>query len=92
MLSEGKRIYMAGSGGMLGEGFREPSLIELYASPTSALTGAQDVLPGPNEGGFRPNLGGPPTPVRSIPRPVLLLPMAVVFQTPLGLSQKRALL
>ena len=39
----------------IGEGFREPSLIELYASPTSALTGSQDILPGPNEGGFRPD-------------------------------------
>jgi len=38
-----------------GEGFREPSLIELYASPTSALTGATDILP--------TSLGGPPTPV-----------------------------
>ena len=50
----------------IGEGFREPSLIELYASPTSALEGASDILPGPNEGGFRPNLGGPPTPVRVV--------------------------
>jgi iron complex outermembrane recepter protein len=39
----------------IGEGFREPSLIELYASPTSALTGATDILP--------TSLGGPPTPV-----------------------------
>ena len=38
-----------------GEGFREPSLIELYASPTSALTGATDILP--------TSLGGPATPV-----------------------------
>ena len=37
-----------------GEGFREPSLIELYASPTSGL-GAIDILP--------TSLGGPPTPV-----------------------------
>jgi outer membrane receptor protein involved in Fe transport len=51
----------------IGEGFREPSLIELYASPTSALTGSQDILPGPNEGGFRPDLGGPATPVRIDP-------------------------
>ena len=51
----------------IGKGFREPSLIELYGSPTSALTGAQDILPGPNEGGFRPDLGGPPTPVRIFP-------------------------
>ncbi len=39
-----------------GEGFREPSLIELYASPTSGLTAAQDILP--------TSLGGPATPVR----------------------------
>ena len=38
-----------------GEGFREPSLIELYASPTSGLTASQDILP--------TSLGGPPTPV-----------------------------
>ena len=38
-----------------GKGFREPSLIELYASPTSALTGATDILP--------TSLGGPATPV-----------------------------
>ena len=38
-----------------GKGFREPSLIELYASPTSALTGANDTLP--------ESLGGPATPV-----------------------------
>jgi iron complex outermembrane receptor protein len=40
----------------IGKGFREPSLIELYGSPTSALTGAQDILPA--------SLGGPATPVR----------------------------
>ncbi|MEO7168546.1 MAG: TonB-dependent receptor [Chthoniobacterales bacterium] len=39
----------------IGKGFREPSLIELYASPTSGLTGTQDPLP------F--SLGGPNTPV-----------------------------
>ena len=50
----------------IGKGFREPSLIELFGSPTSALTGAQDILPGPNEGGFRPDLGGPATPVRVV--------------------------
>jgi iron complex outermembrane recepter protein len=38
-----------------GEGFREPSLIELYASPTSGLIGSTDPLP--------TSLGGPPTPV-----------------------------
>ena len=38
-----------------GEGFREPSLIELYASPTSGLTASTDILP--------TSLGGPPTPV-----------------------------
>ena len=38
-----------------GEGFREPSLIELYASPTSALGGSTDILP--------TSLGGPATPV-----------------------------
>src|SRR5262249_6309735 len=27
----------------------------------------QDILPGPNEGGFRPNLGGPAPPVRIFP-------------------------
>ncbi|TFG61562.1 MAG: TonB-dependent receptor [Gemmatimonadales bacterium] len=41
--------------GTWGQGFREPSLIELYASPTSALTGTTDPLP--------ESLGGPPTPV-----------------------------
>ncbi|MBA2433567.1 MAG: TonB-dependent receptor [Chthoniobacterales bacterium] len=39
----------------IGKGFREPSLIELYGSPTSALTGTIDPLP--------TSLGGPPTPV-----------------------------
>ena len=39
----------------IGKGFREPSLIELYASPTSGLTGTQDPLP--------QSLGGPATPV-----------------------------
>ncbi len=38
-----------------GEGFREPSLIELYASPTSGLVGSTDILP--------TSLGGPATPV-----------------------------
>src|SRR5262249_55890352 len=51
----------------VGEGFREPSLIELYASPTTTVVEVQDILPGPNEGGFRPNLGGPSTPVRIFP-------------------------
>ncbi len=36
----------------IGKGFREPSLIELYGSPTSALTGTLDPLPN--------SLGGPP--------------------------------
>ncbi len=40
----------------IGKGFRQPSLIELFGSPTSALTGSQDILPG--------SLGGPATPVR----------------------------
>lgn len=40
----------------IGEGFREPSLIELYASPTTSVTEVQDILPS--------SLGGPPTPVR----------------------------
>ncbi len=44
----------------IGEGFREPSLIELFGSPTSALTGAQDILPGPAD---PVDLGGPPVPV-----------------------------
>ena len=39
----------------IGEGFREPSLIELYASPTSGLTASTDILP--------TSLGGPATPV-----------------------------
>src|SRR5207248_6283261 len=39
----------------IGEGFREPSLIELFASPTSGLAAATDILP--------TSLGGPPTPV-----------------------------
>jgi iron complex outermembrane receptor protein len=41
--------------GTWGQGFREPSLIELYGSPTSGLLGSQDPLP--------ESLGGPPTPV-----------------------------
>jgi len=40
----------------IGEGFREPSLIELYASPTTTVSEVQDILP--------TSLGGPPTPVR----------------------------
>jgi hypothetical protein len=40
----------------IGEGFREPSLIELYASPTTSVNEVQDILP--------TSLGGPPTPVR----------------------------
>ena len=51
----------------IGKGFREPSLIELFASPVSGLSAATDSLPGPNEGGFRPDLGGPATPVRIDP-------------------------
>jgi iron complex outermembrane recepter protein len=39
----------------IGKGFREPSLIELFASPTSALTGVTDTLP------F--SLGGPNVPI-----------------------------
>ncbi|MBA3543640.1 MAG: TonB-dependent receptor [Chthoniobacterales bacterium] len=39
----------------IGKGFREPSLIELFGSPTSALTGTIDPLP--------TSLGGPATPV-----------------------------
>ncbi len=39
----------------IGKGFREPSLIELYGSPTSALTGVIDTLP--------TSAGGPPLPV-----------------------------
>ncbi len=39
----------------IGKGFREPSLIELFGSPTSALTGTIDPLP--------TSLGGPDTPV-----------------------------
>ncbi|CAN5465540.1 TonB-dependent receptor [soil metagenome] len=39
----------------IGKGFREPSLIELFGSPTSALTGTIDPLP--------TSLGGPPTPI-----------------------------
>lgn len=39
----------------IGKGFREPSLIELFGSPTSGLTGATDILPH--------SLGGPNTPV-----------------------------
>ena len=41
--------------GTWGQGFREPSLIELYASPTSGLLGSTDPLP--------ESLGGPATPV-----------------------------
>ena len=39
----------------IGKGFREPSLIELYGSPTSALTQVTDTLP--------TSLGGPPVPI-----------------------------
>ncbi len=39
----------------IGEGFREPSLFELFASPTSALATVIDTLP--------TSLGGPPVPV-----------------------------
>ena len=39
----------------IGEGFREPSLIELYGSPTAGLAGVTDILPA--------SLGGPATPV-----------------------------
>ena len=39
----------------IGKGFREPSLIELYGSPTSALAPVTDTLP--------TSLGGPPVPV-----------------------------
>jgi outer membrane receptor protein involved in Fe transport len=39
----------------IGKGFLEPSLIELYGSPTSALTPVTDTLP--------TSLGGPPVPV-----------------------------
>ncbi len=39
----------------IGKGFREPSLIELYGSPTSALTAVTDTLP--------TSLGGPPVPI-----------------------------
>lgn len=39
----------------IGEGFREPSLFELFASPTSALVTVVDTLP--------TSLGGPPVPV-----------------------------
>ena len=38
-----------------GKGFREPSLFELFSSPTSALSPVTDILP--------TSLGGPPTPV-----------------------------
>ena len=41
--------------GTIGEGYREPSLIELYASPVSSLTPVTDILP--------ESLGGPATPV-----------------------------
>jgi iron complex outermembrane recepter protein len=39
----------------IGKGFREPSLIELFGSPTSALTPVTDTLP--------TSLGGPPVPI-----------------------------
>jgi outer membrane receptor protein involved in Fe transport len=39
----------------VGEGFRQPSLIELFGSPTSALAAITDILP--------TSLGGPPLPV-----------------------------
>ncbi len=39
----------------IGKGFREPSLLELFASPTTALAGVTDILP--------TSLGGPPVPV-----------------------------
>ncbi|MEO7725117.1 MAG: TonB-dependent receptor plug domain-containing protein, partial [Chthoniobacterales bacterium] len=46
----------------IGKGFREPSLIELFGSPTSALTAIDDTLPGPNDAPL-PDLGGPPVPI-----------------------------
>ncbi len=49
----------------IGEGFREPSLIELFASPVSGLTPVTDILPGPND---PVDLGGPDTPVGSLER------------------------
>ncbi|MEP6973935.1 MAG: TonB-dependent receptor plug domain-containing protein [Spartobacteria bacterium] len=39
----------------IGKGFREPSLLELFASPTTALAGVTDILP--------TSLGGPPVPI-----------------------------
>src|SRR5574337_682830 len=39
----------------IGKGFREPSLIQLYGSPTSALGLVTDPLP--------PSRGGPPVPI-----------------------------
>ena len=39
----------------IGKGFREPSLIELFGSPTSALTPVTDTLP--------TSLGGPNVPI-----------------------------
>jgi len=44
----------------IGKGYRQPSLIELFGSPTSALTGIEDTLPGPAD---PVDLGGPPVPV-----------------------------
>lgn len=41
--------------GTWGKGFREPSLFELFSSPTAALSAVTDKLP--------TSLGGPPTPV-----------------------------
>jgi iron complex outermembrane receptor protein len=44
----------------IGEGFREPSLIELFASPVSGLTPVTDILPS--------SLGGPASPVGDLSR------------------------
>ena len=59
----------------IGSGFREPSLIELYGSPTSGLTGTQDPLPtslgGPNVPLDDPSRFESETPVVATSSPVL---------------------
>ena len=71
----------------IGEGFREPSLIELYASPTSALTGSQDILPGPAD---PVDLGGPATPVRIPDANGNLIPNPARFEPEQGLLSRAA--
>jgi iron complex outermembrane recepter protein len=54
-----------------GKGFREPSLFELFSSPTSALAAVTDILP--------TSLGGPPTPIGDPTRAVNNRELPVLF-------------